>query len=424
MLGGMVDASSSGIDVLFDSAMEAFRNQDFKQALKLFEAIQIQGDDTAALKYNIAVCLYKLGRTPEARTVFASLIDDEGYRWWARYNIALIDQKLGDTEAARDSFREIAVGSNDENIAVLALQQFNALGGTEELVMKKLADNRWKGSLSLGIGYDDNLLDPTDFSNTLQSDKYLEASSFFSKHWGDEASGWRLDGLTYFSRYEDIKQYDISLLSLRANRLFEIADWQLVVGGGYQHLLLDNNEYLGMWSIELAGLYKFDDSRQSVRLAYEFADISSLDAVYNALDGNHRIAGIEYAFRFNPDWQWQLLYHRQYDDRADRKTATTFTSFSAVRNELTSRLQWHSNDWDFVLDASYRDSNYNDDHVFPDGTMERRDDTLFRIGATLTWYMSDQWAAIVEVRLSDNNSTIDLYQYNQIDIMGGITWSF
>jgi tetratricopeptide (TPR) repeat protein len=408
----------------FEIATEAFNNGNYQYALDLFQLLQAEGDDSPAIQYNIAVCLYRLERYPESQDGFRDLLLDEFYQWLAQYNLGLIALKLNNTDIALDYFKQVAELSNDTDLSVLALEQYTANGGEGLGHIQQKSSSRWHGSLSAGLGYDNNVIDQTDFSNTAESDNYFETLGSLSRRWGDTQNGLDLDVVGYLTEYNDVDEYNIGLVNIGLSKLFGLGDFRFAAGGGFSYLQLGGEDYLQDWSLKLSVSHPLWNDKNSLKLNYEYSMINALAPEFEPQDGERHLFALEYINNINSNWRWHVRYRFQDDDRSDNETFFSFTSFSAERHEINSRLIWEKEKWDVVFDASYRDSRFRDENRLFTGEIIRREDELKRVSGTGSYHLSDNWSLALEIRYADNKSSIDLYQYDQLNIAASINFIF
>ncbi|MCP5144429.1 MAG: tetratricopeptide repeat protein [Gammaproteobacteria bacterium] len=404
-------------DDLFSAAEAAFKAGEFATAATLFEQALQAGDDSTALRYNLGVVYFRQGQLAAARQNFESLLDDEGFADWARYNIALIDRQQGNGDDARDGFAVVARTSSDAALAALATQQLQT-GSARASTKPTLS-----GSLSLAGGYNDNVVDPVDIAGTDRGDHFIEIVGTVSTRWGDTKSPWHANAIGYVSRYDDIRAYNVSLFAGGVGRAFQLHDWQLDGGVEYRHLLLDDSGYLGEAAAKITATHALP-WQSEFRINYEFASINSLNDDYDMLAGDVHRLNIDLTRDDHGPWYGQLRYRMQLDDRADRETPTSYTSFSALRHEVGGRVGRRWGPVDVSVDAGFRHSRFLNDNVLPGLGAIRRKDKLLRVGGIAQWRLDDHWTVIGEARYSDNRSTVDFYDYQQLEFTLGVERTF
>ena len=414
---------------LYQLGVEAFRAKRFNDALNYFVRAQTAGDARTQLQYNIAVSHFYLGEFNKAKRVFGWLIDDPALGDWARYNLAIIDEKQRAFKNALVGYQAVAATAKEKHLANLAAQkvtELTRLGRPEE----KTSDG-WIGSLGAGWGYDDNVIDPQDAAGSEQGDRYYEALLTLSKAWrvADPVS-WQLELLGYASRFAEVDEYDVSLASISVSAAFKLAGWQIRTGVAGDYSTVSDDGFLRNAALDLSGRYTTSE-RGRVKLAYKFTDYDALSEQYEQLAGSgHRIEAKYYWLGTNSS-RWELRYRLISEDRIDLSEVDSFRSYSPIRNGVRLRyiftpgqFSWSPRHWEYAVSLGLRDSRYQDDEQFEDGTRLQRQDKRLSAAISTNYSWSKYWSANLELSYTDNESNISSFDYQRTSVLGGVTWSF
>ena len=109
----------------------------------------------------------------------------------------------------------------------------------------------------------------------------------------------------------------------------------------------------------------------------------------------------------------------------DLDTSTTFISYSPTRQSL--RLSGEvplAPAWTFGGDLRYRNSRYNDDNLYSDGSSIRREDNQLQAGFKLRYELASDWEAQFEYSYTNNDSSIDDYDFDRNLYLLGISTLF
>src|SRR5690606_38902790 len=194
-------AASTSSDA-FATGERAFAAQDYAAALAAFREAVAGGRDGPAVRYNIAVCLYRLERFIEAAQAFDEL--ERNYpdmQPLAAYNLGLAETRRGRLAQARTAF-ERSLERGDERLRALALTMLERVGAPPPA-------SRWTRVFELGVGRDDNvvLLDSASLPAGLSADSnFIELNAYFGKPFADERM--RFDANVYHVAYADAGEFD------------------------------------------------------------------------------------------------------------------------------------------------------------------------------------------------------------------------
>ncbi|MEN8179883.1 MAG: outer membrane beta-barrel protein, partial [Pseudomonadota bacterium] len=122
---------------------------------------------------------------------------------------------------------------------------------------------------------------------------------------------------------------------------------------------------------------------------------------------------------------WRVTYQLELNEREDLATLTTFTSYSPTRHNL--RLAGEiplASEWTLGGDLRYRLSDYNEDNLYSDGSSERREDVQLQARLKLRYALSTNWEAQLEYSYTNNDSSIDGFDYDRNLYLLGISTLF
>lgn len=406
--------------------IDAFKDGDYRRALKLFEAEERAGNDSAKLKYNIGVTLIKRRRYREAGAYFQRLLNDPEWGDLARYNLALTAERRDKTIIAAKHYRHVNETAGSQKLRSLAASRLNALA----MANRGPAARRWMGTASLSAGRDDNAY---ALQNELLADSSLGEDNFTELFaWGQyqlggtAADGWRIHGYGFGRRYSELDSLDLSSASVALSRDRRWLGWQTEIG------LAGEVVYLGGEQVskqaQLLGRARRDFGEASVTLSYIPSYYLGAEE-YAYLDGWRQ--------RFEARWQRPLLafevklyYRYDANDRADlERDELDYYSYSPLRHAIGGALDWAlSANWNVSTGVEFRRSAY-------DGTNRVTESD----GTTLSYQREadrvKSWLATkfkITPRLSldgklvviDNEENRDVYTYDKTEASLGISFVF
>lgn len=164
---------AAAADASFDRGVIAFKQQEYQNAIELFERSHSEGNDSAILSFNLASSYYKLGQYQEAKHYYAQATKDEDLAGLSFYNLGLIALKENDKPAAYSAFRNSFELSEDEQLKYLAAIKLDEL----EPERKEISEiDKIYGFVSLSFAHDDNVALINDLITTVtdKSDNYLD----------------------------------------------------------------------------------------------------------------------------------------------------------------------------------------------------------------------------------------------------------
>ena len=385
-----------------------------------FARVYDAGGREPTLFYNLGAAQFKLGDYNAARASFGQIANDPTWGPLAQYNLGLIADKLGNSTSAQQHYRVAFDAARSEK-----LKQMAALKISQPVPPR---DEDWFGIVSLGAGYDDNVVllndqSLVDVSN--EADYFGEvlasASGFVQ---GDIDAGWRADVVGYYRGYRDLTDFDygMAMLGMTYNRLTAAAQWQ--IGGRVNAQMVGGDAYTTSGTLR----------SQLLRSIGAFGLRARNDAAYvQGADHYGYLSG----WQNRPAFSWigaSAITRCAPPTSSNGTTAATRRprrNSSATRRSgtvSTQRRRTLSDRLDVASRAKYQFSRYDDENVEiqPDGStlVAARDDDRVIASLRLTYHPTNTWDVFGEYAYSDNSSNFSAYEYTDNQIMLGIERSF
>ena len=115
----LCSAAVAHADMDFDQGVNAFKQQDYQQAVKSFLQSRQQGNQSSILAYNLAVSYYKLGKYDQAKLYFQEILSDPELTALGYYNLGLIAQKRNEPQAAKTAFSKSFNAAKDDKVRIV-----------------------------------------------------------------------------------------------------------------------------------------------------------------------------------------------------------------------------------------------------------------------------------------------------------------
>jgi len=407
---------------VFQSGIEAARDGDYQKALQYFLQAQEQGMDGGRLYYNIGVSHYKLGHYEAATQAFEQAARDPELQALAYYNLALVANAQHDKTAALAWAQRSLASTQDEQLSRLA-----------ETLARHLSVDRKPNAptttmlFSAHGGYDDNVILQADsqlLTTSNQGDSFVDAFYFARVPLATKGPySWNIDTGIYAQQYFRLHDYNLSMLQAGGivERRFPV--WRLEGGLSAAMYTLAGNGLYRTLTMKTTAHW-----RQADRHWKGFVEISAIDAAnvsYEYLGGQLYRGGISASWRAEDSRRYSVGYTLENNDRKDLTTATTFTSYSPLRQSLDLSVSTDIKDrLSGKLDLESRYSRYRDQNITTTTGPLRRQEQRYRLGATLTYQLRDAVDLTAECRLLRNYSNIDRYDYTDriMQFGGSIIW--
>lgn len=400
----------------FQQGIAAFKAGDLTLAVEYFKKAQAAGLDSSALHYNLGVAYYHLRNYPASRTHFEQLTQDPETAPLAHYNLGLLALKQGYRAQAEQHFQQAYASSQEPKLKALALQRLEEFSLTQQA-----AEYHWNGLISLSAGYDDNISQLPDEVSQAVGDAFadtLVAVSGYAS--GNRQHGWRVDGSFYHRAYSDNSDLSLSALQLASFYDQQQGGWWRSVGVSAEALAVDEEAFERRAGLILDMQYPLGSGRAQARFRYSRVDPGDLYQAY---------AGDVYSLRLEcrQSWEqfiWKFGYEWELNEREDLATTNEFYSHSPTRHRTYIEANWQNGErWLFGLRLDYRDSAFADPHVLVTAntteTKKRRDQRA-TLAFRLDYELSPVWLIHGQVQYQNNQSDIDLYDYQHHEISIGV----
>jgi tetratricopeptide (TPR) repeat protein len=389
----------------FAAGSRAFENGDFRQALADFEAAIAAGETGPAVRYNVAVCYYKLADYHRAENAFEDLAQRfPAMRALAEYNVGLALTEQGRRAEARDAFERARAG-NDAQIEELATAMLDRLAAARDPAPAR----PWVRLVDMRVGHDDNvaLIDAASLPAGLTTDSSLaELYAYFSGPLGGRP--WRADVSAYFVAYPDASEFDQRVVYLGAAREWRAGDWSFDVGPGVSHATLDGDGFEQRVGVFANARRAAGNVTFAAQLAHD--DIDDLQARFSYIEGtlDQLALVIDGAVRSG---RFVATYYLERNDRAD-------PGVSADRDRYVLRYRRLFNaTWTTDFMYEYRKSDYT--RLSPARKEERR-----QVGMDLGRNLSSKWQVVMQYRFADNESNDAAYTYDRHRVSIGVSTTF
>ena len=384
-------ASAADASALFADGERAFASGEYPEALRLFTEARQAGSNGPSSYYNIGVCQYLLRDYDAAERTFAALAAEfPAMRELAEYNRGLALRAEGENADARVAFQR-ARSSTDEKIGALADAQLAELGGSPAR-----AEPRWRGYLSSGLGYDNNvaLVDEVVLTSGSSSSPLVEALGVLSRDFGSVPL--RIDASGYWVRYSNADEFDQSALRLALVTERELGSWTLAAGPTLARSTLDGEAFEELIGADVRLRRSFGENLSfETRLIYDDADAGDTRFAY--LDGSRR--QLRLAAQHSGMGRIRVGYELERNDRVD-------PGVSPSRQRWSVTYQWPlSAAWTADAGLVHRTSRYG-------GASVPREERLVALSFALRRDLRVGWTLAADYRWSDNDSTVEAFSYD------------
>ncbi len=395
----------------FVAARDAFAAGRYDDALSLFRAALAEGVDSAALRYNIGVCLYRLGEHADAERTFAELAARyPEFRAIAAYNRGLALLALERTEDAVAAF-EVARAIGDERLAPLAA------AALAELEVRRVAEpapprSLWSGYADFRVGHDDNvaLLDEFAVSPGVSTSSPLVEAFGYAARRIPSRVPVRLDFSGYVVRYPDVGEFDQD--SWRAAAAFEwrAGDWRLAAGPQLLYSTLDGDGFERATGVVLQAAHDVGAHAQfDARLLFD--DVAGASPRFEYLDGTRERVRLGFERRDFGGGRLRVTYDIESQDRAG-------PNVSPERRRVGLSYAHRAGErWSVEGSVAARTSRY-------EALVVERTERFREVTFGARREISARWFINAEYRWVDNAASVAQYDYRTRRVGVGLSRSF
>ena len=157
-------------------------------------------------------------------------------------------------------------------------------------------------------------------------------------------------------------------------------------------------------------------------MSYRYRDVESLNPLYDPNNGRSQQLKLTAGSNINNNHSWELNYRYEQDQRQDAQTLSSYRSFSPIRHGLLATWLYQRPQWRINMAAEVRDSQYQDGNRYMGGLLLKRDDQRYKASVQALWQVAQDWNVNVSYSYMDNQSNIEIYDYQQSLLKLGIGW--
>lgn len=394
----------------FAAASDAFAARNYRDALSLFRAAYAEGD-SPAVRYNIGVCLYRIGEHAEAEQAFAELAARyPDFRAVAEYNRGLALLVLERTEDAAVAF-EVARDTGDERLARLADAALAELE-SRRAVEVGLPRSLWSGYVDFRAGHDDNvaLLDEFAVSPAASSSSpFVEAFGYAARRIPSRVPV-RLDFTGYLVRYADSGEFDQDSWRVAAAFEWWAGGWRFAAGPQVLYSTLDGDGFERSTGVVLQAAHDLGArARFDVRLLFD--DLAGAAPQFEYLDGTRERVRFGFEHGVGGGGRLRATYDIESQNRAAPNVSPERRRIGVSYSHRAGEL------WSVEGSVAARTSRY-------EGLVVERTERLREVALGARRELASQWFVNVEYRSADNAASVPQYDYGSRRIGVGLSRNF
>ena len=394
----------------FQTGIEFFKQNRYAQAIEQFDRALQQGDQRAAVHYNLAVSHYKLNKLQDAQKHFRLAARNDKFYSLSAYSQGLIEAKRDRLQTAIRYFEQVRKDSPLYARAKRMIAKIENEFATRNKPYTDFID----GSVNLSFGNDSNVNRANDNSPRNISDSYNSVYASISLPLGKQHTGIGF-GASYFNlNYSTLNSDDFS--SLRASMFYKtrLGDWKTRSTLSLSSSDLGPTALQDTTRLSVAGSKRLSRDA-SVKLDVQLDNIRSGDVQYDYLQGSRQRLRGAYRTRFGKlrvDARYRLELNNR-DDLANQSFSPTRHTLRAISSyRFTPRLKTS-------LDLAWRSSDYP-----AKGTNPGRTEDRLRIAARMQYRFNKNWLLEGFARQTRNDSDNPLYDYNRSDVYLGVNYRY
>ena len=401
---GSLHASEVGL-AEFKKGISYFKQKKFKSALTYFKRASNAGMDKSTLHFNLGVTYYKLKRYKNAEKSFKRILKDKYLRQIAFYNLGLVAEKQLQKKKAIYWYRKSASENSNSNLSKLANSQLTRLLNRQTARRKKN-----EGSVSLAMGYDDNVTSTASSSPSNTSDHYIELFSYINTQINP---AMKFKAAVFLLDYNDISTEDFRFFSAGLDYTLKAKNWKISPEFTLTKSTLNNSSYQDLFDFKVTAKHNLNNNARLV-LRYCYSEINSKNTLYDYLEGSRHQFRADYKMKIDFG-RLRLRYQLETNDRQNTLTE----NYSPTRHSFRARLKHKlKNKWKLSEEIGYRFSDY--DAV----AGITRSDTRLRLRVIGSKKINKEWSAGIRFTHTNNNSNVASEKYSRNNIQLFTNWDF
>ncbi|WP_164078411.1 tetratricopeptide repeat protein [Alteromonas facilis] len=417
-----VNASEKDVVAEIRALLERGQN-DAAYSLALANAEEFEGSPEFDLAYGLSARAN--GDLHTAVFAFERVLQINPQAHQGRLALGVAYYELGNYQAAKRELTFLTnIQVNDQSFSTTVSRYLQRIEQRQSQ-----QDSRVSSLVQVGVGHDSNpnngvedefIVIPSIGTVTL-FDESVESDSMFIDVMGavsyasplDQHSSWYASGSVTHAEYEDEIALSRTFMmgSLGYRRSFN--DYQFDGAVFYRPLRLDGDAFLDYYgalialekpiadtySVGLSVLYSNEDySEQQGFDKDQFVSFLTLQKAQKT--GRHKV-----------DVRYGLEQVSEAQDFLER-------TLWGLSYEWFQRL---SSQWEYRLSLEYTDSDYQGVHPL---FLTKREDNFLHGQAVATYRLSKQWSLLGKISYLDNDSNIDIYQYQRVKVWLGASYEF
>jgi hypothetical protein len=414
-----------------DQMEQLYRSGASSQAYELGRSHLFQGEGDPRFDLYYGLAAVDSGSTSEGIFALERLLQVEPNNYPAHLGLARAYLRLGHKSRAREELQKIVAGTPSPEVLKEAQGELDRLEG-------RAGGNKPTGRvyLEIGAGYDSNInggVTDDGLIPILTPDSEAREDGYYSVAGGAFGSVPLIGGLSLFGVVEGLKRenfdnsdFDIDQLDASGGFAFRVGRHTFQLAALWQDYDVGHDPYRttfgvrGEWRREMQG-----GGRVSLYLETDALDYD--DNITNELDSRLGTVGLGWSAPFaeSSDSRYFVTFYggaeREREDSFGPVLGLTVPDRQLYGLRLGADIE-AGYDVRFDLTAQTQWSDYNEDTLDSSFTLRSRNDNYYYVGAGATWQFQKNWKLRGSVSYTNNNSSIDLYDYDRTQ--AGVTLRF
>ncbi len=407
----------------FGVGVSAFAKGDYTHAISAFEAAHLNGLDTPALHFNLAVSYYHSGAYAKAQERFLWLAEQGHTSAVIWYNLGLVALAEQKTDQADHYFRKISTQWPNDPLARLAEAQLHRLRPSS------IPDSNqalpWRVHLGLGGGHESNVNQLPERASNMHDAAFSDVMAYAHTQLPNTHKDTRWSVWAHLRHRDYADLHESNLTQAEAGTLYGRTHNQWLWEAGLETLWLGygNRELETRQGLVLGFGKSFSEGRW--QLGYRGHRISAAER-HSGYDGHQQSLGAQ-LFLKSARHPVQLHYRFEMDRRDDLSLPDAFYSFSANRHKIAARSHIRLTE-KLMLTPSieYRYSTYQDAHRYTndDATVvnEKRRDHRYTAGLGATYHLAGNHRIYGHYVQQMTDSSLGAYTYQRTELKVGWEW--